>query len=198
MKQCLTNSKHRHIGAKRSIFQNTPKCVSSRGSALDPIGELITLLKTPSRLKRGHPSLYPTSIFPPSAVPPNIFLYNCTWATASYHYQLRFKDRSKTGVKVLAENEIWDDENEMKISQYFRTKTEKRIYNLVSATTHNSSLSHNDITICDTLLNDILRSVYCPFSELTYSVLTSIYLASVMHAFKIQVTIFSRKIVFWP
>jgi len=41
MKHCLTKSKHRHIGAKRKYcgLQNTPKCVSGRGSARTPLGD---------------------------------------------------------------------------------------------------------------------------------------------------------------
>jgi len=52
MKQCLTNSYHHHR-CKTAFcgLQNTPKCVSSRGSAPDPAGS-----SNPSRLVRGQPS----------------------------------------------------------------------------------------------------------------------------------------------
>jgi len=45
-------------------FLTAVECIKSifgRGSAPDPLGELTTLPQTPSRLRRGHPSPFPTS-----------------------------------------------------------------------------------------------------------------------------------------
>ena len=58
MKQCLTNSKHHHISAKRSVcnLQTMPKRV------LRSLWELKTLFRTTQSANQGIPSLYTTPI----------------------------------------------------------------------------------------------------------------------------------------
>jgi len=57
MKHGLTNSKHRHIGAKERCGLQTPKCVSAEPLPRTSLGELIRRFL--SQLVRGHPPHIP-------------------------------------------------------------------------------------------------------------------------------------------
>jgi len=60
IEQCLTNSKHRYIGAKERYVAFKIHCTSRYISGTPLLRELMTLPRFPSRFGRGHPSPFPT------------------------------------------------------------------------------------------------------------------------------------------